>query len=322
LIASYKNVKIEDLEIYTDNLTKIYTKGQKAIKAVDHINLRIEPGIHGFLGPNGAGKTTTINMLIGAISISGGVAKIRGYDIGSLEAQRLIGFLPQEPAYYENMTASQYLMFVAQLNGLRRAEAKEKVNDLIKLMDLTEAKDKKVGKYSGGMKQKVGIASALIHDPKILILDEPTANLDPIGRAELIKTIKKLSKKTSIFISSHILSEIEQMCERVTMINNGKIVLSDTIKKIKEIHKHSINIFVLNTNSNNEILQLLKTLDYIVKAWISEEDGKVYIIPDDIDAFQMIIPKLLAENNLMLKDFFLKESTLQDIFIEVMEGEE
>jgi len=112
------------------------------------------------------------------------------------------------------------------------------------------------------------------------------------------------------------------MCERVTMINNGKIVLSDTIKKIKEIHKHSINIFVLNTNSNNKILQLLKRLDYIVKVWISEEDGKIYIIPDDIEAFQMIIPKFLAENNLMLKDFFLKESTLQDIFIEVMEGEE
>ena len=318
----YKKVKIEDLEIYTHNLTKVYAKGQKAIKAVDNINLRIEPGIHGFLGPNGAGKTTTINMLIGAISISKGVAKIRGYDIGSIEAQRLIGFLPQEPAYYENMTGSQYLLFVAQLNGLRRKEATKKVNDLIKLMDLTEAKQKKLGKYSGGMKQKIGIASALIHDPKILILDEPTANLDPIGRAELIKTIKKLSEKTSIFISSHILSEIEQMCERVTMINNGKIVLSDTIKKIKEIHKHSINIFVLNTNSNNKILQLLKRLDYIVKVWISEEDGKIYIIPDDIEAFQMIIPKFLAENNLMLKDFFLKESTLQDIFIEVMEGEE
>ena len=201
MIASYKNVKIEDLEIYTDNLTKIYTKGQKAIKAVDHINLRIEPGIHGFLGPNGAGKTTTINMLMGAISISGGVAKIRGHDIGSLEAQRLIGFLPQEPAYYENMTASQYLMFVAQLNGLRRAEAKEKVKDLIKLMDLTEAKDKKVGKYSGGMKQKVGIASALIHDPKILILDEPTDGFSSDQLDRVKEVIDSLDMQQIIIVS-------------------------------------------------------------------------------------------------------------------------
>jgi len=309
-------------EIWTDKLSKTYGRGQKAVKAVKDIDIIVEPGVHGFLGPNGAGKTSTINMLVGAISITSGKAKIRGRNAGSVKTRRLIGFLPQDPAFYEKMTGEQYLRYMAQLNGLKRDIAEKKINELLELLELNEARDRKVEKYSGGMKQRIGIAASLIHDPEILILDEPTANLDPIGRADLIDKIKKLSEKMSVFVSSHILSEIEQMCEKVTMINRGKIVLIDTIKNIKKMHSASSNIFILNTNSNDKILQILKTKEYISNAWFDNNDDKIHIIPSDNNSFQFELPKLLAENNLMIKSFNKQESSLQEIFIEIIGGEE
>lgn len=309
-------------EIWTNKLSKTYGRGEKAVKAVNKIDIQVEPGIHGFLGPNGAGKTSTINMLVGAISITSGNAKIRGKNVGSISTRRLIGFLPQDPSFYENMTGAQYLMYMAQLNGLNRNQAKLKIQELMNLLDLTEARDRKIGKYSGGMKQKIGIAASLIHDPKLLILDEPTANLDPIGRADLIDKIKKLSEKMSVFVSSHILSEIEQMCDKVTMINKGKIILTDTIKNIKEMHNATTNIFILNTNLNETVIQLLKLKDFVTNVWLNEEDKKVYVIPSKNDTFQIELPKLLANNNIKLKSFNQQESSLQDIFIEIIGEDE
>ncbi|MCK4779424.1 MAG: ABC transporter ATP-binding protein, partial [Candidatus Lokiarchaeota archaeon] len=223
-------------EIWSHKLTKIYGRGEKSVKAVNKIDISTKSGVHGFLGPNGAGKTSTINMLIGAISITDGKARIKGEDAGSIRARRIIGFLPQDPAFYDTMTGEQYLIYIGELSGLRRHDAKYKTLELLENLELLEARDREIGKYSEGMKQRIGIAAALIHEPELLILDEPTSNLDPIGRASIIKDIKELSKKISVFVSSHILSEIEQMCENVTMINKGKIVLTDTIKNIKKMH--------------------------------------------------------------------------------------
>jgi ABC-2 type transport system ATP-binding protein len=205
---------------------------------------------------------------------------------------------------------------------MRRAEGMKKVQELIEFMDLAEAKDRKIGKYSGGMKQKIGIASGLVHDPEILILDEPTANLDPIGRADLIAKIKKLSVKMSVFVSSHILSEIEQMCEKVTMINKGKIILTDTIKNIKERYNESANTFVLDTNMNKKVLEYVKQKSYVTSAWIDDTDKKIHIVPKDNKVFQESIPIIIAENNVNLKGFFQQEASLQDIFIDIIEGDE
>ena len=315
MIKQKTHVGKDELEIYTHNLSKTYGSGEKSVKAVNKINLNIEPGVHGFLGPNGAGKTSTINMLVGAISISNGEARIRGRNVGSVKTRRLIGFLPQDPSFYERMTGEQYLIFMAQLNGIKKKVALKKAEEILKFLDLSDAKDRKIGKYSGGMKQKIGIGAALIHDPELLILDEPTANLDPIGRADLIEKIKKLSERMSVF-------EIEQMCKKVTMINKGKIIISDTIKNIKEFHTESANIFILNTNSNEKILPLLKEQDCITKSWFNEKEQCIYIVPSDIDKLQMNIPKLIAENNLMLKGFSQQEASLQDIFIDIIEGDE
>ena len=310
-------------EIWTHKLTKIYGRGEKSVKAVNKIDISTKSGVHGFLGPNGAGKTSTINMLIGAISITNGKARIKGEDAGSIRARRIIGFLPQDPAFYDTMTGEQYLIYIGELSGLRRHDAKYKTLELLENLELLEARDREIGKYSEGMKQRIGIAAALIHEPELLILDEPTSNLDPIGRANIIKDIKELSKKVSVFVSSHILSEIEQMCEIVTMINKGKIVLTDTIKNIKKMHsiKSGHNIVILDTNSNEKIIQQLKGKVFITNIWIDENDNKIHIIPKDIESLQKSIPNIIIDNNIILREFHQPETSLQNIFIEIMEDE-
>jgi len=310
-------------EIWTQELTKIYDRGVNSVKAVDRIDITMESGVHGFLGPNGAGKTSTINMLIGAISITEGKAKIKGEYAGSTIAKRMIGFLPQKPSFYDTMTGEQYLKFVGELSGLRRKDTKEKVLELLGKLEMLEARDRQIEKYSEGMKQRIGIAAALIHDPDLLILDEPTSNLDPIGRANIIKDILELSKKMSVFVSSHILSEIEQMCEKVTIINKGKIILTDTIRNIKKMHsiKGSQNIVFLDTSSNEKLIKQLKEKDYITKAWIDNTDNKIHMISTDVEMLQKAIPKMIIENDVILRAFHQPETSLQDIFIEIIEDE-
>ena len=326
LKAPKKDKKVkhhENLEIYSKGLTKLYGGGKgQSVLAVDAIDLKVEPGVHGFLGPNGAGKTSTINMLIGAISITKGKARIRGKRAGSIKSRRLVGVLTKDPNFYTRMTGEQYLVYMAQLNGIKKHVAYRKTKEILKFLGMSDDKDRKVGKYSGDMKQKIGIGSALIHDPEILILDEPTANLDPIGRNDLIEKIKKLSEKMSVFVSSHILSEIEQMCEMVTMINNGKIIVRDTIKNIKNKHSESANIFVLDTNMNKKVLESVKQKKYVTSAWIDDKDNKIHVVPKDNKVFQESIPVIMAENNSVLKGFFQQEASLQDIFIDIIEGDE
>ena len=308
-------------EIWTHKLTKIYGRGETSVKAVNKIDISTEPGVHGFLGPNGAGKTSTINMLIGAISITDGKANVKGEAAGSVRARRIIGFLPQDPAFYDNMSGEQYLNYIGELSGLRSSEAKKKTLELLEKLELMGARERRIEKYSEGMKQRVGIAAALIHEPEILILDEPTSNLDPIGRKKVIGDIKILSKEVSVFVSSHILSEIEQMCVNVTMINKGKIVLADTIKNIKKMHsiKGGRNIIILDTSSNEKVIQQLKEKDFVTNTWIDENDKKIYILSKDIEMLQKSIPKMIIDNNVILREFHQPETSLQDIFIEIME---
>lgn len=310
----------EDYEIWTKNLTKVYDKRSKQARAVDCINLRVEPGVHGFLGPNGAGKTTTINMLMGAISITGGEAYIRGVKAGSIKARRKIGFLPQDPIFYGNMTAREYLLYAARLFGLKKSDAKNKAGELLEYFELFEEKKKTISKFSGGMKQKVGLASTLIHDPKLLILDEPTTNLDPIGRKKIVEYVKKLAQDKSIFVSSHILSEIEQMCEKVTIINNGKIVLMDTIENVKKTHSLSRDIFILDTNANQTVLRKLEESDGVIKAWISEEDNKIRVVHKEEVKLQEIISNLIAREKIIIKSFHQPEASLQEVFINLMKN--
>jgi len=307
-------------EIWSHELTKIYGKGEEALEAVSEIDLRVKPGIHGFLGPNGAGKTTTLSMLVGAISITKGTAKIRDIKAGTVTAKQIIGFLPQDPVFYTEMTGEEYLVYMGQLGGLQKRNARKKAQELLEFFDLFEFRTKEIGTYSGGMKQKVGIAAALIHDPKVLILDEPTANLDPLGRADVVNKIKSLSDNLSVFVSSHILSEIEQMCEEVTMIDRGKIVISDTIRNIKK--SFISNLFILDTDINDKFVEQLIDKDFIESIRIDVTDRKIHIIPKDSEKLRRIIPQMLVKNKAILYTFYQPELSLQDIFMEIMSKKE
>ena len=321
-MKSIQQGNVEDYFIWTNNLTKVYGTGTKKVLAVDGIDFTMTSGVHGFLGPNGAGKTSTINMLIGAISITEGNAFLKGKKAGTKKAREFIGFLPQDPAFYEKLSGFEYLIFLARLNSIPKNIAKQKALDLLKFFDLMEDRDRKIKTYSMGMKQKIGLAAGLIHDPKLLILDEPTSNLDPLVRKKIIDYVRKISKEMSIFISSHVLSEVEQMCDRVTIINKGKIILTDTVQNVKKWFSNSTNLYVIDTNANETFLSVVKGLEMITDAWIDEKEKLIYINTNDVEQLQKAIPKLIIEKDLILKSFYQPESSLQDAFLEIINKDE
>jgi ABC-2 type transport system ATP-binding protein len=248
--SEYKGT--EEAVITVTNLTKIYND----IKAVDNASFAIRKGeVFGFLGPNGAGKTTTIKAILGLIQIESGEITINGINTkdNGKYAKSFIGYLPEKVAFYDNLTALQNMNFYAEMKHVSKTECKP----LIKEMGLEHAINKKVGKFSKGMQQRLGMARALLGNPPILILDEPSGGLDPRGVALIRKKIEEMKKKEStVFVSSHILAEVQEVCNRVGIINKGVIVAEDTVEKLREHLKLKPKL----------VLELEKTSKKIVKA--------------------------------------------------------
>jgi ABC-2 type transport system ATP-binding protein len=230
--------------IITENLTKCYGH----ILAVDNLNLSVQQGdICGLLGPNGAGKTTLIEMLIGALKPTSGTAKILGHDIRtySMKVRKMIGFLPENCGFYKNMTGVRFLEYMAKLGGVTKQNALEKANELLKKVGLIDRGTSKISTYSGGMKQRLAIAQAFITNPSLVFLDEPTSDLDPLVREEILEMIAEYAKMgTTVVIASHILSEIKKIGDIVIIIDNGKIkkiARLDTIQgKLVDFYKKAI----------------------------------------------------------------------------------
>lgn len=302
--------------IETKNLTKYFGKGEKCVKAVDGIDIKVEEGIHGFLGPNGAGKSTTLKMLVGAINITNGSAKINGHPVGSVEAKKLIGYLPEHPKFY-NMGLYDYLEYMGKLGGLSKEKAKNNAMDLIEWFELVDAMERDVNDFSAGMKQKVGLAQALIHEPEILILDEPTANLDPVGRASVLDKVKNLAveKNITVFVSSHILSEIEKISNVVTIINKGKIVMSEDIENAKK--KFSGNHFILNTTNIDNVVDHVLFKKYVKNYW-KDEKGVLQFISEQDNELKKAIPIILVDSNSSLESFKQVELSLENVFLRVI----
>lgn len=212
------------------NLTKHYDD----VKAVQGIDLTVEEGsIHGFVGPNGAGKSTTMQMLVGAVTPTVGEATIYGEPAGSHAARERTGYAPQNPVFYESMTARAYLKYMGKVAGFD-GELTDRVDELLSWLDLDDASGQAIGGFSGGMKRRLGLAQAMIHDPQLLILDEPTAELDPQGRAAIIDALENLAEEgKTIFVSSHVLRELEQFIERVTIIDNGQVLQSGPLEEVQ-----------------------------------------------------------------------------------------
>lgn len=204
------------------------------ILAVDHLNLDVQKGeIFGFLGPNGAGKTTTIKMLLGLIFPTAGTASILGYPPGEILAKKQISYLPESPYFYEHMTGFEVLDFYGTLFGIPTGERHKRVEELLTQVGLAKARNKKLRHYSKGMLQRVGLAQALINDPKVLFLDEPTSGLDPIAHQEIRELIVRLREEgRTVFLSSHQLSDVEMICDRVSILNHGKLLRVGSMKDL------------------------------------------------------------------------------------------
>lgn len=217
--------------------TKSLTKNYGDLTAVDQLNMTVYEGeIFGFLGPNGAGKTTTILMLMGLSVPSSGTAVVAGYDIveHSREVRKVASILPEYSSVYGNLTASENLNYIGRLNNLSRSEREERIDEMLEIVGMSEWKDSKAETFSRGMKQRVGIAAALIKQPRIVFLDEPTLGLDPVGTKEIRELILKLNKEQglTVVLTSHLLPEVQMTCSRVGIINKGRLVITETMENL------------------------------------------------------------------------------------------
>ncbi len=216
------------MELVIDRVSKQY----KNKIAVDRVSLKLEKGLYGLLGANGAGKTTLMRMLCGILTPTSGTITYDGIDVSAEEYRAGLGYLPQDFGYYPDFTGRDFLLYMASLKGIGKSVAREKVKELLELVSLSDVARKKVKTYSGGMKQRLGIAQALLNSPQILILDEPTAGLDPKERVRFRNLIAELGKNNIVILSTHIVSDIDRIADRILMMNGGKLVFDGTREEI------------------------------------------------------------------------------------------
>ncbi len=288
------------------NVTKKY--GKKTI--IDDLSLNVEEGqIYGFLGPNGAGKTTTIKMIVGLVNIDKGKILINGADVVKEheKAMENVGAIVENPDLYGYLSGLDNIKLYARMHNV----SKDRINEVIELVDLKSRIKDRVKKYSLGMKQRLGLAVSLLHKPKLLILDEPTNGLDPAGIKELRDTLKQLAHKenVAIFVSSHLLSEMQLMCDKVAIIDKGKIV---KVENIGEIEKENANKYIFDVSNIELSMSILKN-----KCTCVEEEGKL-VVEYEGDISQIV--KILVENNIDISGFSKKVSTLEDDFLKITGG--
>lgn len=208
------------MELVIDRVSKQY----KNKIAVDRISLQLKPGVYGLLGANGAGKTTLMRMLCGILSPTSGTITLDKQDVTTEEYRKMLGYLPQDFGYYPEFSGMDFLLYMAALKGLEKSYAKKKIKELLELVSLQDVAKKKVKTYSGGMKQRLGIAQALLNDPKLIVLDEPTAGLDPKERVRFRKLIESLGEKNIVLLSTHIVSDIEHIADEVLLMKDGQLI--------------------------------------------------------------------------------------------------
>lgn len=218
------------MELKVDRLTKQY----KNKIAVDRVSFALGPGIYGLLGENGAGKTTLMRMICGVLKPTGGSITLDGMDVSTEEYRAMLGYLPQEFGYYPGFSGWDFLMYLAALKGLRKEEARERCRCLLEQVSLTEVAKKKIKTYSGGMKQRLGIAQALLNQPRLLVLDEPTAGLDPRERVRFRRLIEQLAQSCIILLSTHIVSDVEQTADTILIMKGGQLIFKKSRGEISE----------------------------------------------------------------------------------------
>ncbi len=294
--------------------------------AVDNISFNIKKGeIVGLLGPNGAGKSTTMNMITGFIEQTEGEITIGGYDIlkDPKTAKKQIGYMPEGVPLYNDLTVKEFVSYMADLKEVIKKEKKDKVQKVIEQTDLQNVQNKLIKNLSRGYKQRVSLAGALVGDPEILILDEPTVGLDPKQITEIRNLIKGLGKTHTIILSSHILSEISQICNKVIIINSGKIIAEDTPKNLEEKVKKQNQLSVTVEDKETKIEEVTKQIKGIkeIKLMKDNEDGtKEYVISvNENQDIRKEIFERYAKNNITIFELKKNEATLEDAFMKLIE---
>ena len=301
--------------IEVKNLTRYY--GTR--RAINNISFQIEKGeVVGFLGPNGAGKSTTMNIIACILAASSGSAKINGFDTfeQSLEIRKIIGYLPETPPLYSDMIVSDYLNFAAGIRGVDTKRISSSVDRVIEKCSLKDVGHRIIGRLSKGYQQRVGLAQAMVHDPEILILDEPTIGLDPIQIIEIRKLIQELTTEHTIILSSHILPEINQICKRVIIINDGEIAAVDSLGGLAASLRKSDRLSLTVRSSENNVIEKLNSLDQVISA--TNNGGNQYLIECALRSnLQDKIAKLALENNWGIVELKPVSMTLEDIFLKL-----
>ncbi|MBN1367201.1 MAG: ABC transporter ATP-binding protein [Dehalococcoidales bacterium] len=305
--------------IETNGLTKKYD----GVPAVDGLDLHVKEGeVFGLLGPNGAGKTTTILMLLGLTEPFSGSAAVCGFNPSRqpLQVKRLTGYMPEKVGFYENMTARENLQFIAELNNIPDKEISERANELMKAVGILDVADEKVGKYSKGMKQRLGIADVLIKSPKLAILDEPTSGLDPDGIVHITQLIGSLPKRgTSVILSSHQLFQVQKVCNRVAIIAKGKLVVEGSIAELgRKATAGQCEIEVETKQPTPELVEKIKELDSVIKVDIK---GDILLVCADTD-LRPDLAKIVVQSNLPLIQMKIQQLNLDDIYMKYFQEKE
>ncbi|MCM1135619.1 MAG: ABC transporter ATP-binding protein [Clostridium sp.] len=296
--------------------------------AVDHLSFQVEPGkIYGFLGPNGAGKSTTMNIMTGYIAATEGSVKINGYDIvkDAEDAKRCIGYLPEIPPLYQDMTVEEYLLFVAGLKKIPKPERKTQIAEVMELTMVAEVSGRLIRNLSKGYKQRVGLAQAVLGYPEVIILDEPTVGLDPKQIIEIRDLIKKLGEKHTVILSSHILSEVQAVCDEIMILSKGRLAASGTPEQLTGLMNGSTRIEMSILGEREQVEPLIKGFDRVKEYHFeneSEENCVKLILETEVkDDIREALFYTLAENRLPIMAMNRLEKSLEDIFLELTEAE-
>jgi ABC-2 type transport system ATP-binding protein len=303
------------IAIETNSLSKVYVSsfGKKKVRALSELNLTIDKGtIFGLLGPNGAGKTTLVKLLLEIIFPTFGTAKLLGEDVNNYHLKKKIGYLPENHKYPPYLTGGDVLKYFGKLSRVDGSKLENKIDGLLELVKLSKWKKAKVRTYSKGMLQRLGLAQALINDPELIFLDEPTDGVDPIGRKEIRDILLELKTQSkTIFLNSHLLSEVEMITDRVGILNKGKLLREGTVKELTETEEE-YKITLLDETVDLSKYSIENTI--ISKAY---EDSFIVKV-DDVRTINLLIDKLRSDK-VLIKEVLLQKSTLEEMFISLID---
>ena len=310
--------------IQVDNLTKRYGP----VTAIHDVSFNVDKGrIVGFLGPNGAGKSTTMKILSCFMPATGGTARVAGYDVfsQSLEVRRRIGYLPENAPLYPDLSVSSYLDFVAEIKGVGRGERRGRVADVMERCFVTDMQNRLIGKLSKGYRQRVGLAQALLGDPEVLILDEPTIGLDPRQIAEIRALIRSLAGQHTVILSTHILPEVSMVCDGIVIINHGRIVAQGTESELVQQVFPTARIEVRVTNASGDVGGALRAVPGVVAVEpLAARDGSVgFVVESERDRdVRGDLVRLVTGKNWALQELHQVGMSLEEVFIRVVAGEQ